>query len=143
LQFFVFYHYQHIPGQGKIASIELIKGNCQKFLDGKWNTLFRAACAFSRISTKRGMRVQPAQPAQLEFDRKCHTAHKQIQLGSLSNAYKRLTEGCLASHDPADRLLQLQLHSIGRSQPMQNDQTYFFSDIFLKTLLYYKTIILL
>jgi hypothetical protein len=29
---------------------------------------------------------------------------------------------------------------IGRSQPMQNDQTYFFSDILLKTLLYYKII---
>jgi hypothetical protein len=34
-------------------------------------------------------------------------AHKQIQMGSLSNAYKRLTEGGLASHDPVDRLRQL------------------------------------
>jgi hypothetical protein len=32
--------------------------------------------------------------------------------------------------------------AIGRSQSMQNDQTYFFGDVFLKTLLYYKIIIL-
>ncbi len=34
------------------------------------------------------------------------------------------------------------IRSIGSSQPMKNDQTYFFSDIFLKTLLYYKIMIL-
>ncbi len=33
-------------------------------------------------------------------------AHKQIQLGSLSNVYKRLTEGGLAPNDPVKRLRQ-------------------------------------
>ena len=87
-----------VPALGTIACIDLIKGNCQKFLAGKWSALLYAAVKSADIPHQRTRVLPPRDVDQQEI--KFKKARQQIQAGSLSSAYKILTGPGLYPADP-------------------------------------------
>ena len=92
----------HDRNLGKHPRKDVIKGLCQKFLDGQWRSLYDSAIKAFALKRPRTANNDPDHVQQRKNKRALILTKK----GNLSKAYKALTQDGLVDHDAIETLLK-------------------------------------